>query len=77
MRNNIFHKDIKFYASIITILLFNITNLFSQNTIDPPKFDINFNDTTAFDKTWNSTHFIRAWNWSSEGKLLDEALNNS
>lgn len=60
---------------IIMMILLSFGKLFSQNSIDPPKLSIDFNDASVFDRNWNQTHFIKGWNWGGAGLDLDEALN--
>ena len=63
-------KTLKYFPLIILLTL----NIFSQDTIDPPRLPINFNNPEIFDRNFNDTTFILGWNWSSFGRRLDEAM---
>ena len=56
-------------------IFISISNLYSQNPIDPPALPIDFSDTTVFDRNWEQSNFIRGWNWGDKGRKLDEAMN--
>ena len=60
---------------IYFILIFvNIVFARGQSIIDPLPLQINWNDSTIFNKDYNNDHFNLGWNWSSFGRELDEAL---
>ncbi|MGA2296907.1 MAG: hypothetical protein ABSG15_05080 [FCB group bacterium] len=59
-------------AFAATMLIF--LQVKGQDITDPPKLSINFNNASIFDRNYNQTHVMRAWNWSGPGKKLDDAL---
>ncbi|MDT3739533.1 MAG: hypothetical protein RO257_08545 [Candidatus Kapabacteria bacterium] len=63
-------KRLKYFPLFILLSI----SAYSQNIIDPPVLPIGFDSTALFDRTFNDTTFIRAWNWGSPGRALDEAL---
>lgn len=63
------------------LIILTISNLKSQDLIDPPAIVtqgdtiIDFNNTAVFDKGWND--FLCGWNYGSLGKQFDELMNSN
>jgi hypothetical protein len=76
MRKLIMNK----FTLFLALVLLTVSNIFSQNRIDPQSIRVyqdeivNFDDTTVFAKNWND--FIIGWNYGGLGRQFDQLMNS-